>query len=80
MIKAIKEFTTAEASRMCLERQKRASNGLYNKCVGCPAAIQYGTSNLTLCYFIAKNSLLRNADNEADDGSIADEDIPYWAK
>jgi len=80
MLKPIKEFTTAEASQLCTKRQQKADNGHYNKCIGCPAAIQYGTSTLTLCYFVAKNSILRNSNNEADDGSIADEDIPYWAK
>lgn len=80
MNKPIKDFTVAEAARMCLLRQQKAANGNYNKCVGCPAAIQYGHTTLTLCWFIARNSVRRNEYNQADDGSIDDADIPYWCK
>lgn len=80
MLKPIKDFTDAEKAKLCLTRKKRCEMDGYNKCIGCPAAIQYGHEQLTLCYFIAAATVKRNDYNEADDGSVDDADIPYWCK
>lgn len=80
MFKYLKDFTDAEASRLCLTRSAKAQQQCVNKCIGCPAAIQYANTTTAICYFHAKASLKKNAYNEADDGSLADNEIPYWCK
>lgn len=80
MLKPIKEFTSQEAARLCLERKAKAEREGYNKCIGCPAAIQYAHTNMTLCYFNAMASVRHYANTLADDGSVDDKDIPYWCK
>lgn len=72
MFKPLKEFTPTEAATVLCKKH-------YPKgCKTCPAFIEYGHSTKSMCYFTAKLSLLRNADKEADDGSVPDKDLPYW--
>ena len=73
MLKYIKNFTRIEADRYC--KNYRDDHG---SCKGCRAYIPYCTSNI--CYFVAKDALIKARYNVADDGSVDDKDIPYWCK
>ena len=76
MFKYAKDFTGIEAYAFCQAHFNKATN----RCENCPAKIAY-TRDVSLCYFHAKRAVQKADVNLIlNDGSISDEDLPYWQK
>lgn len=78
MLKRLSEITYQEFSGIC-KRTRYENKDRINKCVACPAYV-YPFPNVSTgsCYFAAKQVVEKCGSIKVDDGSIPDEDLPYW--
>lgn len=78
MLKRLSEITYKEFCGICRETRYHNQDKI-NKCMNCPAYVK-PTDNATsgACYFACKQVVDNCGDKFVDDGSIPDEDLPYW--
>lgn len=75
MLRPLNNVSYHEFSGIC-KRTRYENRNIINKCKGCPASILVGTK--TACFYACKQVVDGHGNDLIDDGSIADEDLPYW--
>ncbi len=71
-------MTYQEFSAIC-KRTRYENKDRINKCVACPAYVHISPkATRGACYFAAMQVVKKCGDIKVDDGSVSDEDLPYW--
>ena len=76
MLRKISDISYHEFSAIC-KNIRYKNKGIINKCKDCPALIHVGAARCT-CYYACKQVVDKHANDMVDDGTIPDEDLPYW--